>query len=82
MTKIRSPIIEINHIQDLFVKLRDIGEETLSKKWNVAMLLSSLPRSYDALITALETRSESDLTFAMAQQKLICMQNKIELDRF
>lgn len=63
-----------NHIirmQELFLKLRHIGEESLSDSWSVAMLLSSLPRSYDPLITALETRSEEELTFAVVQQKVI-----------
>lgn len=35
------------------------------------MLLSSLPKSYDTLITALETRPENDLTLSLVQSKLI-----------
>ena len=50
----------INKIQELFLKLKDVGEESLSNKWSVAMLLSNLPRSYDPLVTALEIRLESD----------------------
>lgn len=61
----------VNQMNELFVKLRDIGEEALSDKWSVAMLLSSLPRSYDGLITALEARAEEDLTYTLVQQKVI-----------
>lgn len=61
----------INRMQELFTKLSDIGEETLSGRWSCAMLLSSLPRGYDTLITALETRQEAELTFALVQQKVI-----------
>ena len=39
------------------MKLHNLGE-----KWNIAMLLSSLPNSYNNLITALESRKEEDLT--------------------
>lgn len=61
----------ITKMQELFLKLRDLGEQSLSDNWSVAMLLSSLPKSYDTLITALETRTETDLTFAVVQQKVI-----------
>ena len=61
----------INQMTELFDKLRDIGEELLSETWRVAMLLSSLPRSYDTLITALETRPEADLTYDLVQSKLL-----------
>lgn len=60
----------ITRMQELFLRLCDIGEESLSDKWSVAMLLSSLPRSYDPLITALETRPEKELTFAVVQEKV------------
>lgn len=61
----------INKMSDLFQKLVDIGEQEISESWNVAMLLSSLPRSYDTLITALEAREEDDLNFAFVQQKVL-----------
>lgn len=61
----------INRMQELFMKLRDIGEDELSENWSVAMLLSSLPREYDSLTTALESRNEEELTFALVQQKVI-----------
>ena len=59
----------MNRMDELFQKLRDINERELS--WNVAMLLSSLPSQYDALITALEARREKDLTYAFVQEKII-----------
>lgn len=58
-------------MQNLFVKLKNISDAEVSESWSVAMLLSSLPRSYDTLITALEARKEEELTFAFVQQKLI-----------
>lgn len=61
----------INKLTDLFTKLRDIGEEMLSDRWSAAMLLSSLPDSYDALITSLESRREDEITFALVQQRVI-----------
>lgn len=61
----------INRMQELFTKLGDIGEDKLSETWSVAFLLSSLPEEYDSLITALETRKEEELTFALVQQKVI-----------
>lgn len=56
---------------DLFEKLSALGEEKLSDTWVVAMLLSSLPTSYDVLVTALETRAEKDLTIDLVKSKLI-----------
>lgn len=57
-------------VMDLFQKLRDLGEEhTVS--WTVGIMLSSLPNSYDPLVTALETRAEADLTVSLVQSKLI-----------
>lgn len=61
----------INQLRELFQKLTDIGKDKLSESWSVAMLLSSLSRSYDTLITALEAREEKDLTFAFVQQKVL-----------
>lgn len=61
----------INEMSNLFQKLVDIGEKEISESWNVAMLLSSLPRTYDTLITALEAREEGDLTFGFVQQKVL-----------
>lgn len=58
-------------MQELFTKLRIIGEDKLSESWKVAMLLSSLPKEYDSLVTVLETRKEEELTFALVQQKVI-----------
>lgn len=64
-------IMHINTMNDLFTKLRDVGEESLSDKWSAAMLLSSLPEGYDTLITSLESRKEEEVTFALVQQRVI-----------
>lgn len=62
--------LHISRMTELFAKLSALGEK-LSDNWVVAMLLSSLPRSYDTLITALETRPENDLTISLVQSKLL-----------
>lgn len=64
----------MNHLDQmlgLFQKLRDLGEEALTDKWIMAMLLSSLPSSYDPLITALESKDEKDLSLNFVKSKLI-----------
>lgn len=66
----------ISELTNLFQKLVDLGEEQLSEKWMVAMVLSSLPRSYDALVTALEARPEVDLTISLIKSKLIDEYNR------
>lgn len=66
----------ISELTDLFQRLVDLGEEQLSEKWMVAMILSSLPRSYDTLVTALEARSEADITMPLVKSKLINEYNR------
>lgn len=61
----------INQMQDLFTKLSDIGEQQLSTLWNKIFLLSSLPKSYDTLVSALGAREESEVTFDVAKQHVI-----------
>jgi hypothetical protein len=53
-----------------FQKLRDLGEK-MSDNWSIAFLLSSLPSSYDAMVMALETRDERDLTLGLVKSKVI-----------
>lgn len=60
----------LNKMSDLFGMLSNLGEDELSDASIVAMLLSSLPRSYDTLKTALESRPEGDLTLSLVQTKL------------
>lgn len=57
-------------MQDLIDKLTALGEE-IKEHLFVAMLLSSLPESYSTLITALESRSEEELTLNLVTGKLI-----------
>lgn len=45
----------INDMTDMFQKLADLGDKLIDI-WKVALLLSSLPSSYDTLVTALELR--------------------------
>lgn len=59
----------INKMTNLVEQLASLGEE-LADNMVVAMILRSLPDSYDALIAALETRPEEDLTVAYIVGKL------------
>lgn len=59
----------INNILTLKDKLYAIGEE-IADSHIVALLLCSLPHSYDPLFTVLEARSESDLTLEFVKSKL------------
>lgn len=61
----------IYELTGLFQRLVALGETQLSDSWSVAMILSSLPESYDALVSALEIRPEEDLTLSLVEAKLI-----------
>lgn len=62
---------QISELTNLFQKLVDLGENQLNEQWCVAITLSSLPASYDNMITALEARPDADLTLPLVQSKLI-----------
>ncbi len=57
-------------LEELFDKLAAAGKE-LDEDFKVAIMLSSLPDSYDVLTTALEARSDDELTLGLVKQKLI-----------
>lgn len=59
----------INNILTLKDKLFAMGEE-IAESHIVALLLCSLPHSYDPLVTALEARPEDDLTLEFINKKL------------
>jgi transposase InsO family protein len=62
------------HIQDmaeLFQQLTEMGDEILAKNYSRHFLLSSLPDSYNALITAIESKDDKDLTMSFVQNKII-----------
>lgn len=59
----------LNEETDLTNRLTAMGE-TLKEHWVVAMLLSSLPGSYNSLITALESYHECDPTLEYVKGKL------------
>lgn len=56
---------------ELFQRLADLGENALADNWRVAIILSSLPKSYDSMISALEVRCEDELTLSLVQSKLL-----------
>lgn len=64
-------VAHINQMRDLFSRLCDFGEQQLSEQWSSAMLLRSLPSSYDPLVIAIESRREDEIMFALVQQWVI-----------
>jgi transposase InsO family protein len=61
----------LGRINELFQQMVDLNIEMKPEDWKSATMLGSLPESYDTLITALESRKESELTSAVVQSKLI-----------
>jgi hypothetical protein len=59
----------VTTMQDLVDKLTALGEE-IKDHFLVAMLLSSLPETYSTLITALESRPDTELTLGFVKGKL------------
>lgn len=60
----------VSTILDKFNKYAAVGEP-LTDSLQIAIMLGSLPSSYDTLVTALESRSEKELTLALVKGKLI-----------
>ena len=62
-----------SHINDMmrYIEQLNIMGDPLSESWSVAMLLRSLPDSYDPLIVALEAREGSALGITFVKGKLI-----------
>lgn len=67
----------INDLNEMFQQLIDISGD-MAQEWKVGILLGSLPKSYDNLITALEVRPEAELTWSLVQSKLIDQYYKLE----
>lgn len=59
----------VDLLTELFQRLSDLGEES-SDSWKIGMLFASLPKDYSTLVTALEARNESDLTWSLVLTKL------------
>lgn len=57
-------------MEELFDRLKNAGQP-LGDTLQVAMILRSLPRSFDTLTTALESRSDADLTLELVKRKLL-----------
>ena len=60
----------INAMLEVIAQLRSIGEK-ITDSHIAAMVLCSLPDTYTALINALETRPETDVTVAFVKTRLI-----------
>lgn len=61
----------LSRINELFQQMVDLNTDVKPEDWKSATMLGSLPESYDTLVTALESRKESELTAAVVQSKLI-----------
>lgn len=59
----------LNLQNELFQKLEDMGEN-LSEHLRIGSDLSSLPRSWHHLVTALEVRKDEELTLTFVESKL------------
>ena len=59
----------IRSVLEIVAQLRDLGEE-IKDNHVTAILLCSLPESYNPLINALETRSEAELTLQLVKSRL------------
>lgn len=60
----------ISEMLDTVDRLNGLGE-SLANHLQVAFLLGSLPDEYNSIITALEVRSDADLTLELVKEKLI-----------
>lgn len=66
------------HLQrftELLQRIADVGDP-IPDKLKVAMLLCSLPDSFDALVTALEQRPSAELTLELVKSKLLAEAEK------
>lgn len=61
----------IKQFNESFQRLDDLGEESLPERWRIALIMTSLPKSYDSMISALEMRREDELTMNLVQSKLL-----------
>lgn len=61
----------VNRIHELFQKLMSLGAELKPEFIMCGTMLASLDSSYDALVTALETKEEKDLTSSFVRSKII-----------
>lgn len=66
-SNIEEHIINMSIIKE---RLGAIGEN-IKEELFIAMLLGSLPDSYNSMINALESRPEKDLTISLVKGKLI-----------
>lgn len=68
-------ISHITHMIDLVEKLKAIGEN-IPEQHVAALLLVSIPESYNNLITAIEARDETSITSDLVKTKLIDEYNR------
>lgn len=59
----------LEKLNEIFMKLIDL-EESISEHHKIAIILSSLPKSWHTVVTALEVRKDDELTLTLVQSKL------------
>lgn len=62
--------IHLEKLETFFQKLEDV-KENLSEHLKIALILSSLPKSWLGIITALEVRKDTELNLTLVNSKLI-----------
>lgn len=65
---------------EMIVELKAAGA-TISEMGKIARLLLTLPNSYDALVTAIQTQADKDLTLAFVKIKLLDYEVKLKGDQ-
>ena len=62
-----------NLIQDVEILIDKLiaVSEPITERFRIGMMLGNLPQSYDTLITAIECRSETDLTINLVREKIL-----------
>lgn len=60
----------ISELDGYFQQLSDLGT-VVQELWKVGMLLASLPKEYANLVTALEARDESEITWGLVYSKIL-----------
>lgn len=63
--------LHLKQFNETWQRLDDLGEESMPERWRIRLLMTSLPKSYDAMISALEMRKEDELTMQLVQSKML-----------
>lgn len=65
----------VDKLSSLFQKLHDLGDTQLSEQWKVKLLLSSLPKCYENVVSDFGKKPAEDLTWPIVCERLLYQQN-------